>query len=139
MLYRVGLALLLAALLAPATWAQEALRRFNIPAQALDAALFNYSQQSGLQVVFPSQLAAGKHSSPLQGEHPREAALEILLRGTGLAFRYSDPQTLVLYRPEPVAQAASAAPNSHSASSTSCPPTASPSSPTPPMTSSTWA
>ena len=66
--------LLTALLLAAAAFADEAAdaapRHFAIAPQALDAAVFAFSHQSGLQVFFPSELGTGLQSPGVEGEMP---------------------------------------------------------------------
>ena len=68
---------------APAS-AQEQVRVFRIPAQALSSALLEYSRQSDVLVVVAPSLVAGKHSPGVSGAYTPSAALEKLLAGTGL-------------------------------------------------------
>ncbi len=68
---------------APA-FAQEQVRVFSIPAQALSSALLEYSRQSDVLVVVAPSLIAGKHSPGVSGAYTPSAALEKLLAGTGL-------------------------------------------------------
>lgn len=62
----------------------EQLVDFNIPAQPLAGALDAYAVVSGRAAVFRSALVAGRTSSTVQGRYTAEAALRILLGGTGL-------------------------------------------------------
>ncbi len=51
-----------------------------------------FAQQSGQQLLYPSSLVAGRTSPPLAGEYTAEAALAVLLRDTGLAYRRTRPK-----------------------------------------------
>jgi len=64
--------------------AQEQVRVFSIPAQALASALLEYSRQSDILVVVAPGLIAGKRSPGVSGAYTPSAALEKLLVGTGL-------------------------------------------------------
>lgn len=64
--------------------AASALLEFNIPALPLETALFRYGETSRTPALFPSELTAGLHSTPLRGRHSPEDALQRLLQGTGL-------------------------------------------------------
>lgn len=77
----------------------EAERRFDIAAGPLDRALPVLAQQSGLQILYPSALVAGRRASPVSGAHTPRAALTLLLRDTGLSFRQSRPTVFVLFDP----------------------------------------
>jgi hypothetical protein len=68
---------------APAS-AQEQVRLFRIPAQALSSALLEYSRQSDVLVVVAPSLVAGKQSPGVLGTYTPSAALGKLLVGTGL-------------------------------------------------------
>jgi len=69
---------------------------FDIPAQPLTSALHSFAETSGLQVSFPSDMAAGVSSPGLSGTHTPEAALQLLLSGTGLTHRFTDAATVTL-------------------------------------------
>lgn len=62
-----------------------AVRDFNIPAQALTDALKQYAGLTLQSTMFRSEIVAGKTSSAVHGIYPVEAALHLLLAGTGLA------------------------------------------------------
>jgi hypothetical protein len=69
---------------------------FDIPAQPLSQALELYSDATGWEVLYNSHLAEGRRSGAVQGTFTAEAALRLLLAGTGLAIRYTDLQSFVL-------------------------------------------
>ncbi|NBB59865.1 TonB-dependent receptor plug domain-containing protein [Pseudomonas sp. ODNR1LW] len=83
----------------------EAVRSYDIPAGPLDRALPAFAQQSGLQILYPTALVAGRRSAGLSGSYPAEAALGLLLRDTGLVYRQSRPTVFVLLDPNARAQA----------------------------------
>jgi catecholate siderophore receptor len=66
--------------------AQLPVRRFHIVAGTLDTALEAYRQQSSVsvKVAIPADQLATFHSGGLQGLYTTEAALRLLLQGTGL-------------------------------------------------------
>ena len=70
---------------------------FDIAAQPLPDALAQFARQSGVQLIYPPELAQGRHAQPVQGARSPEAALAELLRGSGLRMR-RDGATLVLER-----------------------------------------
>jgi iron complex outermembrane recepter protein len=72
------------ALLAAPALAQEKVRTFNIPAQALSSALIAYSKQSDVPVVASQTLVEGKRSAGVAGSYTPSDALKRLLAGTGL-------------------------------------------------------
>ncbi|RKP57820.1 TonB C-terminal domain-containing protein [Pararobbsia silviterrae] len=65
--------------------APQDMTRFDIDAQPLDTALEQYGAASGRPVIFDSALVAGRVSTSVHGVFGREAALQLLLTGTGLA------------------------------------------------------
>lgn len=85
--------------------AQTAQHDFSIPAGgSLASALLAFGQQSGLQLIAPSDLTAGLSSAGVQGRYLPDDALRALLSGTALDFKYVSTNTLQIY------SAASAAP-----------------------------
>jgi iron complex outermembrane recepter protein len=74
---------------------------FNIPAQPLASALNAFAETSRLQVSYPAELAKGRLSSPVIGSHSPEAALGLLLDGTGLTYRLTDNATITLVEEVP--------------------------------------
>lgn len=75
---------------------------FNIPAERLDAALATFSAQAHLHVV-TSGIAGDVLSTGVSGELAMQAALDALLRGTGLSYRQTGEHTVVVV-PAAVAQ-----------------------------------
>lgn len=69
---------------AATTGSPDQLLDFDIPAQSLATALNHYAAGTGRPAVFRSSLVSGRTSSPVHGAHSPEAALRILLDGTGL-------------------------------------------------------
>ena len=61
--------------------AQEAARRYEIAPGPLDQALPAFARQSGLQILYPAALVAGRRSPGLSGTHTPEAALAAVLEG----------------------------------------------------------
>lgn len=72
---------------------------FNIPAGDLPSALVNLSRQTGLQLLYPSELVTGLRTKGIQGTFTPEDALHELLEGTGLEYRFSDAKTVILKQP----------------------------------------
>ncbi|THF60443.1 STN domain-containing protein [Pseudothauera rhizosphaerae] len=69
---------------------------FDIPAQALETALERYGAVTGRSVIHQGSLSMGRTSSPVKGRFTPDAGLRLLLEGTGLSPRYSDPERIVL-------------------------------------------
>lgn len=75
---------------------------FAIPAGPLEDALPLFAEQSGLQILFPTGLAAGKRTLGLSGRYAPEAGLALLLRGTGLNWRQTRPGLFTIVAPPQV-------------------------------------
>lgn len=61
----------------------------NIPAQPLSSALIAFSRQTRVEVFVPSSVAAGKRSSAVSGPLSPQGALQQMLAGTGLSYRFT--------------------------------------------------
>ncbi|MFZ2884454.1 MULTISPECIES: TonB-dependent siderophore receptor [Nitrosomonas] len=70
----------------PATEQVQAatMRRYDIPAGPLSAALMQFSTEAGIFLVGANDLAQGKNSPGVQGSFSIQGALDVLLTGTGL-------------------------------------------------------
>jgi hypothetical protein len=60
---------------------------FAIPVQPLASALDSYGSATGLEIVYNSTLAVNRRSSDVHGVYTPEAALSVLLKGSGLTAR----------------------------------------------------
>ncbi|WZB71513.1 TonB C-terminal domain-containing protein [Achromobacter xylosoxidans] len=76
---------------------------FDIPAQPLQAALEQYSNVTGGSVVYRAALTVGRRSTAVKGIHTPEAALRMLIEGSGLVAEYTATNAVVL-QPEPAAR-----------------------------------
>jgi hypothetical protein len=72
---------------------------FHIPAQPLVTALQAYGQQTGVQVLYESHSATGQNSVAVDGNFLPEEALTLLLSGTELKVRYTQPDAITLALP----------------------------------------
>lgn len=70
--------------------------QFNIPAQSLSSALMRFSTDTRLQVLYDSDIAEHLQAPALNGTYTPEQALEKLLKGSGLNYRYSNDKTITL-------------------------------------------
>jgi iron complex outermembrane receptor protein len=68
----------------------------SIPAQSLGPALQALARQRNFQVVFVSEDVNSLRTQGAMGELTQEEALQQLLRGTGLIFRYLDEMTVII-------------------------------------------
>jgi iron complex outermembrane receptor protein len=69
---------------------------FNIPAQSLHSALAVFAEQSGIQFVYNAEWVKGINSTGIEQNLATDQALQKLLQGTGLTFKYSGNNTIVL-------------------------------------------
>lgn len=69
---------------------------FDIAPQPLAGALNRLAAQSGLQVIFDGTLVLGKHSPGVVGSKEPEAALAELLQGSGLTWRATGGNSVML-------------------------------------------
>src|ERR1700737_5115171 len=58
--------------------------RFDIAAQPLPNALKNFAAQAKMQLLYRYEIVSHATASPVTGQLEKHAALELLLRGTGL-------------------------------------------------------
>lgn len=81
------LALLLVGLpvaIAAAADVAPARKTYDLPADTADKALRRFSEQSGIQVIFPSEVVRGVRANAVQGSLTAREALDQLINGTGL-------------------------------------------------------
>ena len=77
----------------------------DISPQPLASALNHLAEQSGLQIIYDGQLVDGKSSPRISGLQEPQAALDQLLRGSGLTWRSTGTGSVVLER-RPIATGA---------------------------------
>jgi len=65
----------------------EAQATYRIPAQSLDLALRDFGLQSGVTIMADAALTRGKSTQGISRYSSPEAALDAILRGTGLTYR----------------------------------------------------
>jgi iron complex outermembrane receptor protein len=90
----------------PPAATQAAARSFAIPAQPLGSALRQFADQSGYQLAYATEDVQDAATRGVSGSHAPEAALQILLAGTGIGYRLTAANTVTLAR-----QAAQGAPD----------------------------
>ncbi len=71
-------------------------RRFDIPAADLDAALTAFRNATGLQVIVKVEAIRSLRSPGVSGMYTADQALERLLAGTGAAYRRTDAGTVTI-------------------------------------------
>ena len=91
----------------------SSMKPFDIPTQPLPSALLLFSSQSGVQVTSSAEMLEGKQSPGVVGTFTARAALDKLLRGTGLRYDVIDRNTIAIRgegaAARPAAEAASPA------------------------------
>jgi hypothetical protein len=96
-LLRRALTLSLALLVAfNAVLAQDRIKTFSIPAQPLADALYAFSSVTGIEILVPGDVVAGRQSSGVTGTLAPETALHVLLSKTGLVPRYTGQSAFTL-------------------------------------------
>jgi iron complex outermembrane receptor protein len=90
---RASLCLLL---LAAGVASAETTYQFNIRSSTLDAALKEFASQTGLQVAYFTDVAAGRSAPALSGTYTAEEALRALLKSSGLTFEVVDAKTVAI-------------------------------------------
>jgi outer membrane receptor protein involved in Fe transport len=79
-----------------ATGALAQQRTFDIPAQDAVTAIGQFGLQAGLQITAPTDELKGVKTDALRGAMDARAALQVLLKGTGLVVARDDGRTIVL-------------------------------------------
>lgn len=74
----------------------SATRNYSIPAGPLGSALTAFGEASGLRLLVNSDLLAGRSSTALSGSFTAEQALQRLLTGTGLVYRFTEGNTVTV-------------------------------------------
>ncbi len=70
--------------------------QFDIPASNLETVFNAFQKISELQIVIPNEAMRAIASPGVTGRYSREQALREILRGTGIGYRFSDKQTVIL-------------------------------------------
>jgi hemoglobin/transferrin/lactoferrin receptor protein len=72
-------------------------RGYSIPAQPLSNALLEFADESGLQVFFDDRITAGLRAPSVNGPLSAQAALNQLLSGSNLQYRFTASGTVSIY------------------------------------------
>jgi TonB-dependent receptor len=70
--------------------------KFNIEAQPLPNALKNFATQAKMQLLYPYDLVSHATANPISGDLEKHAALDAMLKGTGLEAVYSSENTATI-------------------------------------------
>ncbi len=98
--------------------AQDGEDGITIDAQPLAAALREFSERTGLQIGYAAEITAGKSTSGVSGVADPGEALAVILRNSGLEYRFVNDDTVVV---RPASSAATAVPAVDNAAPASAP------------------
>jgi hypothetical protein len=73
---------------------------YDIPAEPLEQALTKLGAEARIDLLYENGIVAGKRSTPITGVMSRQAALEAMLRGTGLLYRFTGPRAALVFPPD---------------------------------------
>src|SRR6266704_2252988 len=76
--------------------AADGVKTFNIERQTLASALNEFAVQSDRQILFSTDIVRAKQERAIKGQLEPEAALRLLLKGTGLRFRVTSDNTILV-------------------------------------------
>lgn len=71
---------------------------FDIAAKPLAGALAEFAAATNLQVLYSGELTKGLNTAGVSGRHEPEEALNMLLKDSGLTYRFTDVNTVTLDR-----------------------------------------
>jgi hypothetical protein len=69
---------------------------FDIPSQSLSTALETFAAMTQIELFYQSELVTGRRSSSVRGELVADAAIAVLLKGTGLSATSFDHGTITI-------------------------------------------
>ena len=72
---------------------------FDITSTDLGQALNQFAQQSNRQIMFVADILAGRRAMPLHGQYLPEEALDTLLSGSGLTYKVTPDNAIVVSQP----------------------------------------
>ncbi|MDB6088404.1 MAG: TonB-dependent receptor, partial [Gammaproteobacteria bacterium] len=79
--------------------AGDAAKHFDIRQQSLASALNEFARQSDRQILFSTETAESKRTDGVTGDLAPDAALKVLLKGTGLTYRTTSDNTILVEHP----------------------------------------
>ncbi|BCA56531.1 Ferrichrome-iron receptor [Nitrospira sp. KM1] len=92
-------------LFGPAVYAQTEAVKLDIPPQDLSGGLSALAAQANIQVLYASDLVAGKTTKGVVGTVTPDEAMQQLLDGTGLQHTFTDSKTVTIQRRIPAGAA----------------------------------
>lgn len=79
---------------------EESTKAFAIAPQTLNDALVNFAQQAHIELLFSADSVRGLNSQSLNGRMTVEQALQVLLKNSGLNYRFINNNTAAVLAPE---------------------------------------
>ncbi|MCG2841233.1 TonB family protein [Sandaracinobacter sp. RS1-74] len=80
--------------------AAPATHDYDIPAQPLERALVELGTVSHIDILYGNGVVDAKRSNPLVGSFSQRDAIATMLRGTGLEFRFTRLNAVVIFPPD---------------------------------------
>ncbi len=80
---------------------QSVLIDFSIPGGSLSQAIAVFGTKSDIQIFYPAELVKGKSFNGLTGKMTGQEALERILSGTGLEYRFLDDKSVTIVEKQP--------------------------------------
>lgn len=99
------LAWLLVSATAAAVWAQGSAgspsgQAFDIPAEPLAQALTALGSKGRLDLAYENNVVTGRRSAPVHGVMTAQAAVDQVLKGTGLLYRFTSVSAVLIFPPD---------------------------------------
>jgi len=74
----------------------EPVYEFKIPSQSLEMALLQYSNKVNIQILFNTEDVEGINAKGIKGTYSKKGAIQKILDGTGLVFKFTSLNTLIV-------------------------------------------
>ncbi|RDD92953.1 TonB-dependent siderophore receptor [Paracoccus pantotrophus] len=84
---------------APQAVQQERMVAFDLPAQPLAASLTGFVRSTGIKLAYPAALTRGRSAPPQRGSYSPAEALDRLLAGSGLSWRFTGANAVAITAP----------------------------------------
>ena len=95
---RLALALVCAGFFPGAMHSEERAYTLHIASGPLESALQEFARQTGIQIIFFSYLTDGQRAPALDGTYTIDLAMNALLAGSMLTFRWVNAKTIEIRR-----------------------------------------
>jgi Secretin and TonB N terminus short domain len=94
----IALGLVCAALWGSVRSDEPAIYTLHIESQPLDGALQEFARQTGMQILFFSDITDGLRAAALDGKYTLAVAMSTLLSGSNLRYRLINSRTIQIFR-----------------------------------------